>query len=119
MNAIKRTVSGASNEATLNERLRISAILESAEGTSRPRAARELALRSDMSPEQAVDLLKTMQPDNPFMAAMNAEGRIGIEPQAPGANGSALSDPKAARLAEIGSSMKHYNGVRGYGQKAE
>jgi hypothetical protein len=120
MNAItKRTLSGAANEMILSERIRISAILESTEGVTRPRAARELALRSDMQAEQAVALLATMTPDNPFLSAMNAEGQVGIVAQSPGANGSALSDPKAARIAEIAGSIQHFNATRGYAKKAE
>ena len=113
---IKRTLTGAANEMVMSERLRVSGILESKEGVSRPAAARELALRSDLSAEQAIALLATMPVDNPFMQAMQSEGQIGIGAQAPGGTGGGLSDPRAAREAELRDSMQHFNAARGYGK---
>ena len=46
-------VSGDLNAAVLSERLRVSAILESAEGKRNPAMAQELALRSPLDVETA------------------------------------------------------------------
>ena len=67
-------------EILADERTRISAILESHEGRANMTTALELALRSDMQPDQARAILKTMPPESPFAAAMAREGVIGIAP---------------------------------------
>jgi hypothetical protein len=50
-------VSGDTNAAVLNERMRIAAIVESAEGKRNPELATELALRSSLDVDTARALL--------------------------------------------------------------
>lgn len=84
-------------EALLEDRLRIATILESPEGLRNPAVARELALRSPSTASAAIALLRNCPAENPYLAAMNREGAVGIaaDPSGPG------GDAKAARIAEI------------------
>jgi hypothetical protein len=109
-----KLVSGNENASIIAERTRVAAIVESPEGLARPSAARQLALRSSMDAEAAVEFLRTIPADNPYIAAMEKEGAVGISAAAPGASGSFLSDPKASRLAEIKGSMAAFNETAGY-----
>jgi|APCry1669190731_1035312.scaffolds.fasta_scaffold20275_2 hypothetical protein len=103
-------VSGDTNSAVFSERVRVAAILESPEGKRNPAMAAELALRTALDAEQARAILATAPAANPYIAAMNREGPIGLD--APTADMS--GDPKAARLAEINGSMQAFNAVKGY-----
>lgn len=84
------------------ERLRVSAILESMEGKARPTLAAALALRSGMSTDEALAILKTAAPERhasaaeSFAHALQAEA-IGLTVLGAGPTG----DPKEARLREI------------------
>ena len=85
----------------LNERLRISSILEAPEAVGREKLAAELALRSSMSSEAALSLLKSSPKASTtaaqsFLAALQGEA-IGMAPVA----AEVITDPKAKRLAEI------------------
>ena len=88
----------------INERLRVSSILESPEGLSRPKAARQIALRSTMDTESAIDMLRTIPIDNPYIAAMDREGPVNVN--AMGANPSITGDRKSKRIAEIRANIK-------------
>jgi len=90
-------VSSDDNAAIVSERLRISAILESAEGKRNPAMAQKLALFSALDAETAKDILASAPAANPYLAAMEQQGPIGLN--APVADFS--NDPKAARLKEI------------------
>lgn len=94
------------------ERARISAIMESPEGIMRPKAALQLALRSDMVAASAIEFLQSVPADNPYLLAMDREGSIHIG----NAVGSSVgpTDKRADRMAEISGSMKHYNQTQGY-----
>jgi len=102
-------VSGDTNAAVLNERLRIHAILESAEGKRNPAMAQELALRTALDAETARSILSRAPAANPFTEAMSRLGPINIG-DGIGANVETfVNDPKAARLKEIEVSMKAFN----------
>ena len=72
-------VSASANETLLGERLRIASIIESPEGILRPEVARKLALHSTMDSASAVELLRSVPVANPYLAAMQVEGPIGID----------------------------------------
>jgi hypothetical protein len=107
-------VSGDTNAAVLSERLRVSAILESAEGRRNPSMAQELALRTALDAESARSILARAPAANPFTEAMSRQGPIGIG-DGIGANVETFnSDPRTARLKEIEVSVAAYNDdVRG------
>ena len=104
------------NAALALDRQRVADIMESPEGLLRPKAALQLALRSTMDSVSTIEFLRTLPADNPYLAAMNAEGPIDIG----GANvGASMStDKKAARLAELKGSMSQFNLNRGYTAKS-
>ncbi len=112
--SLKPVVTKAPTAAMIisQERLRIMNILECPEGRKRPESARKLALNSNMSVEMAVDMLRGLPTESPFLDAMNAES-IGISSATAGAIG-AGSDQKAARLAEIKQVGHGYAAARGY-----
>ena len=101
----RNPVSAATNETLLGERLRIAAIIESAEGVLRPEVARKLALHSSMDSVSAVELMKSVPVANPYLAAMNIEGPVSInsfstaEPNTP-------EGKKEKRLREIRENIK-------------
>lgn len=113
--ATTKILPGNVNAAVAMERMRISAIMESPEGLLRPKAALQLALRSDMASASAVEFLRTTPADNPYLIAMATEGPVNIG----GSMGATAgpTDPKAARLAEIAGSMTNYNATQGYAPK--
>jgi len=102
-------VSGVANKAVLSERLRVSAILESAEGRRNPKMAQHLALRSTLDAETARSILAESPSANPFLEAMSRLGPVDIG-DGIGANVETFnSDPRAARLKEIDASMAAFN----------
>jgi hypothetical protein len=102
-------VSGDVNAAVVSERLRVSAILESAEGKKNPAMAQELALRSSLDVETARRILAQAPSSNPYLDAMNRQGPINIG-DGIGANVETFTnDPRAARLKEIAVSVAAYN----------
>lgn len=101
-------VSGDTNSAVLSERVRVAAILESAEGKRNPAMATELALRTPLDAEQARAILATAPAANPYIAAMDRFGLADIESPSVDVSG----DPKAARLAEIKENMAAFNDRR-------
>lgn len=102
-------VSGDTNAAVLSERLRVSAILESAEGKRNPAMAQELALRTALDAETARSILARAPAANPFTEAMSRLGPINIG-EGIGANVETfVTDPRAARLKEIDGSMAAFN----------
>jgi hypothetical protein len=113
----KAAVSGDINAAVLSERLRVSAILESAEGKRNPALAQELALRSSLDVDTARGILGKAPPSNPFIEAMNRHGSISLGGDGLGATVETfVNDPKAARLKEIEQSVGHFNESRGLGK---
>jgi hypothetical protein len=102
-------VAGDTNAAVLSERLRVSAILESAEGKKNPALAQELALRSSLDAETARNILGKAPASNPYLDAMDRLGPINIG-DGIGSNVETFnSDPRAARLKEIDGSMAAFN----------
>lgn len=102
-------VSGDANAAVLSERLRVSAILESAEGKRNPALAQELALRSSLDAETARNILGKAPASNPYLDAMDRQGPLNIG-EGIGANVETFnSDPRAARLKEIEVSVAAFN----------
>lgn len=102
-------VSGDTNAAVLSERLRVSSILESAEGKRNPGMAQELALRTALDAETARSILARAPAANPFTEAMSRLGPINIG-EGIGANVETFNtDPRAARLKEIEGSMEAFN----------
>lgn len=96
---MSKPITASASAILMNERMRVSSILESSEGLARPKAALQLALRSTMDAQSAIDMLKTIPVDNPYIAAMDREGAVNVN--ALGANPSITGDQKAKRLAEI------------------
>jgi hypothetical protein len=92
-------VTASASSALINERLRISSILESPEGLARPAAARQLALRSTMDVQSSIEMLQTIPVMNPYIAAMALEGAVNIN--SVGGSTVGRDDPKTKRLAEI------------------
>jgi hypothetical protein len=105
-------VSGDANAAALSERVRISAIIESAEGKRNPAMAAELALRTSLDVEQAKAILARSPIENPYVLALQKEGPIGIETQPV----NFAEDAKAARLKEIGNVTAAINAARRAGR---
>ncbi len=104
-------VSGDTNAAVLSERMRVAAILESPEGKRNPGMATELALRTALDIETARAILAQAPAANPYLAAMDREGPIGLS--AATADFSP-PDPKAARMKEISEGMAAFNAEKGY-----
>jgi len=103
-------VSGEINAAVLSERLRVSAILESAEGKRNPAMAQELALRSSLDIDTARAILGKAPAENPFTAAMSLLGPINLGDGGIGAAPATFTnDSKAARLKEIEVNVKNFN----------
>jgi hypothetical protein len=110
MREIKKApaVTGEANAAIASERLRITAILDSPEGKRNPAMAQKLALGSALDAETARSILAEAPAANPYLAAMDREGPIGLGT----ASVDIVNDPKAARLKEIEGSMKAFNKSR-------
>jgi hypothetical protein len=105
-------VGGDVNAAVLSERMRVSAILESAEGKRNPKMAQHLALRSTLDAETARSILAESPSANPYLDAMSRQGPINLG-EGIGANVETFTnDPRAARLKEIDGSMKIFNEAR-------
>ncbi len=102
-------VSGDANAAALSERLRIGAIIESAEGKRNPEMAAELALRTSLDPEQAKALLARAPAENPFLTAMDQVGPVGVVGSPNIAFTEDAEAAKAARLKEIRENMTAFN----------
>jgi hypothetical protein len=98
-------VSGDMNAAVLSERLRVSAILESAEGRRNPAMAQQLALYTSLDVDTARGLLATAPASNPYLDAANRQCPIDIGATVETFN----SDPRAARLKEIEVNVAAYN----------
>lgn len=109
-----KPVAGDLNAAVLSERLRVSSILESAEGKRNPAMATELALRTSLDVETARSILKTAPAANPYTAAMDREGAVNLN--AATADFSA-PDAKEARKKELAESVASFNAERGYTSK--
>ena len=106
-----KPVTGDLNAAVLSERLRVSAILESAEGKRNPAMAAELALRTSLDVETARGILKTAPAANPYTAAMDREGVVNLNAATADF---APTDPKEARKKELAESVASYNATQGY-----
>jgi hypothetical protein len=105
-------VAGDLNAAVLSERLRVSAILESAEGRRNPAMANQLALRTALDAETARSILAQAPSSNPYLDAMSRQGPINIG-DGIGANVETfVNDPRAARLKEIEVNVAAYNDDR-------
>ena len=104
-----KTVAGDVNAAILNERLRVSAILEA--GKHNPAMATELALRTSLDVDTARGILAKAPAANPYTAAMDREGVVNLN--AATADFS-VPDPKAARLQEIKENAARHNAEKGY-----
>jgi hypothetical protein len=102
-------VSGDVNSAVLSERLRVSAILESAEGKRNPAMANQLALRTTLDAETARSILAQAPSSNPYLDAMSRQGPINIGDGIGATVETFNSDPRAARLKEIDGSMAAFN----------
>ena len=98
-------VSASANETLLGERLRIASIIESPEGILRPEVARKLALHSTMDSASAVELLRSVPVANPYLAAMNLEGPVGVDSLS-GASPNNAADKKQKRIEEIRRNVK-------------
>ncbi|MGY3618417.1 hypothetical protein [Bradyrhizobium sp. USDA 10063] len=94
---IPAAVGGDTNAAIASERLRISAILESAEGKRNPAMAQKLALYSTLDVDTAKSILAEAPAANPYLQAMDREGPVGLS----AATLDVSNDPRAARLQEI------------------
>jgi hypothetical protein len=101
-------VTGEANAAIASERLRIAAILESPEGRRNPAMAQKLALGSALDAETARSILAEAPAANPYLAAMEREGPVGLG----AASVDIVGDSKTARLREIEGSMKAFNKSR-------
>lgn len=101
---MSKAISASASQVLINERLRVSSILESSEGLARPKAAMQLALRSAMDARSAIDMLKVLPVDNPYIAAMDREGPVNVN--ALGANPSVTGDAKAKRRAELAANLR-------------
>jgi hypothetical protein len=107
-------VSGDTNAAVLSERLRVSSILESAEGRRNPAMAQELALRSSLDVETARSILGKAPASNPYLDAMAQQGPINLGDGIGAIVETFTNDPRAARLKEIAVNVAAYNdGQRG------
>ncbi|KYK44301.1 hypothetical protein A1D31_36760 [Bradyrhizobium liaoningense] len=101
-------VTGEANAAIASERLRIAAILESAEGRRNPAMAQKLALGSALDAETARGILAEAPAANPYLAAMDREGPIGLS----ASTVDIAADPRAARLKEIQEGARALNNER-------
>ena len=101
----RNPVSASTNETLLGERLRIAAIIESAEGVLRPEVARKLALHSSMDATSAVELMRSVPVANPYLAAMNIEGPVNIDSLS-GATPNSPDEKKRKRIEEIRRNVK-------------
>ncbi|MEH2476197.1 hypothetical protein V1281_002633 [Nitrobacteraceae bacterium AZCC 2161] len=99
-----KSISAAASEILLSERLRVSSILESPEGIARPKAALELALRTSLESQSAIDLLKSFPIDNPYLRALDLEGPVNLSSLG-AAPGGISDDKKAKRLAELATNL--------------
>lgn len=103
-------------ELLFAERSRISAILESPEGIAHPMTARELALRSNLAPDQALALMARLPRENPaadaFLDAMGREG-VGITPGI-AASEAVHGDARSQRLEELKAAARSVAVDRGY-----
>jgi hypothetical protein len=107
-------VAGELNAAVLSERLRVSAILESAEGKRNPAMANQLALRTSLDAEAARGILAQAPSSNPYLDSMSRQGPINLG-DGIGANVETFTnDPKAARMKEIKGSMASFNETQGF-----
>jgi hypothetical protein len=106
------TVTGNVNAALAADRARIDAIVNSQEGLSRPKAALQLALRSSMGVNEAREFLALGPSESPYFESAMANESINLGGQSVGK--SVGGDARAARLAEISVSMKHFNSTRGH-----
>jgi hypothetical protein len=104
-------VSGDTNAAVLSERMRVAAILESPEGKRNPGMAAELALRTSLDVETAKSILGQAPAANPYLAAMDREGPIGLSAATADF---APADAKAERLKEIAEGVAAFNASRGF-----
>lgn len=107
-----KIVPGEVNAAIFSERDRIESILKA--GKHNPEMATELALKTNLDVETAKRLLAKAPAANPYTAAMDREGVVGLN--AATADFSA-PDPKEARKAEIAASMAGFNASQGYATK--
>ncbi|SFO17881.1 hypothetical protein SAMN05216330_102100 [Bradyrhizobium sp. Ghvi] len=105
-----KAVAPSENAAIAAERLRVAAILESAEGKRNPAMAQKLALYSVLDAETAIGILADAPSANPYLEAMSKEGPIGLG----GAAVEVSNDPKAARLRELGQSVAAFNAEKGW-----
>lgn len=103
-------VSGDANAAVLSERMRVTAIIESPEGKRNPAMANKLALYSSLDADTARSILAEAPAANPYLAAMDKEGPIGITAAA----ADLTSDAKTARMEEIKVNVAAHNAVKGY-----
>ena len=101
-------VRGDEAAAIASERLRIAAIIDSPEGKRNPGMANKLALYSSLDAETARTILAEAPPANPYIAAMEQEGPVGLNAPVADLGG----DPKSARLAEIEKGMSAFNNDR-------
>jgi hypothetical protein len=106
-------VSGDTNATVLAERMRVAAIIESPAGKRNPAMANRLALYTALDAETAKDILSQAPAANPYLAAMDREGPIGLS----AATADFTNDPKAARKKELNESMAAFNADRGYKPK--
>jgi hypothetical protein len=104
-------VSGDTNAAVLSERLRVSAILESAEGRRNPNMANQLALRTTLDAETARGILAQSPSSNPYLdaAALQCPINLGDGIGATVQTFNSADNAKAARLKEIEISMQAFN----------
>ena len=98
-------VSASLNEAILNERLRLSAIIESPEGILRPEVARKLALHSSIDAVSAVELMRSVPVASPYLRAMDLEGPVGIDSLS-GATANTPEGKREQRRREIRQNIK-------------
>jgi hypothetical protein len=104
-----KPIAGDINAAVLSERLRVSSILESPEGKRNPEMAATLALRTSLDVDTARDLLAKAPAANPYLAAMDREGVVGLNSATADFG---TPDPKAAREQEIKENMALFNNMR-------
>jgi hypothetical protein len=76
--------------------------------------ATQLALWTALDADQAKAILVTAPAANPYLAAMDREGPIGINADAPNFTD---GDAKAARMKEIRANVQVFNESRGFKAK--